>query len=227
MKRLFFLLVILSFSVSGTYAASIVDSAHDLSGSSTFVSPSDSSIQYGSTDTDRLCVFCHTPHYAKTVAPLWNRNSDDLSGVTKYSSSTFDFTPNYTSGDVPLCMSCHDGDMTDSLVNLNGAAPSAVLTPDSGNGRTLTIPGTAAALLGTDFTNDHPVGFVYDHNADSQNALKDVTDAGVAALLRGSNEVWCASCHNVHDPGTDVAGKAPFLRVANTRSDLCLTCHIK
>lgn len=226
MKKLFFLLVILSFSVSGTYAASIVDSAHDLSGSSTFVSPSDSTTQYGSTDTDRLCVFCHTPHYAKTVAPLWNRESDDLSAVTKYSSSTFDFTPDYTTGDVPLCMSCHDGAMTDSLVNLNGSV-SPALTPDAGNSRTLTIPGAAAALLGADFTNDHPVGFTYDHTADSQSALKDVTDAGVAALLRGTNEVWCASCHNVHDPGDPAAGTAPFLRISNTRSALCLTCHLK
>jgi cytochrome c553 len=224
MKRLIFLLVILGFWVSGTYAASIVNSAHDLSGSSTFVSPSDSTTKYGSTQTDRLCVFCHTPHYALTVAPLWNRNSDNLSTATKYTSSTFNFTPDYTSGDVPLCMSCHDGDMTDSLVNLNGA-PSVLLTPFTG--RSLAIPTGAAALLGTDFTNDHPVGFTYDSTLDAQNGLVATTDAGVQALLRGTNEVWCASCHNVHDPGTDVAGKAPFLRVSNTNSALCLTCHLK
>ncbi len=225
MKKLIFLLVILGLSVSGVYAASIVNSAHDLSGGSTFASATGGT-QYGSTDTDRLCVFCHTPHYALTTAPLWNRNSDDLSAATKYTSSTFDFTPDYTSGDVPLCMSCHDGDMTDSLVNLN-AAPSGVLTADAANTRSLTIPGASPSLLGTDFTNDHPVGFTYDSTADAQNGLVATADAGVQALLRGTNEVWCASCHNVHDPGDAAAGTAPFLRVANTRSALCLTCHIK
>ena len=225
MKRVLFMLAVCSLSASGAYAQSkIVNSAHDLSPTSTFKSPVDGTTQYGAAETDRLCVYCHTPHYARTTAPLWNRSDADLASATPYASGTFDFAPDYTSGDIPLCMSCHDGDMTRALINLNGKN-SDLLTPAAD--RTLTMV-EGPALIGTNFTNDHPVGFVYDHALDKQGGLKDIVGTlDGDLLLRGaaSNEVWCSSCHNVHDPGT--GGTAPFLRVSNTGSALCLKCHDK
>ena len=37
-----------------------------------------------------------------------------------------------------------------------------------------------------------------------------------------SNQVECASCHDVHDNTLGM-----FLRISNANSDLCLTCHNK
>jgi len=39
-------------------------------------------------------------------------------------------------------------------------------------------------------------------------------------LFAGTME--CASCHDVHDNGI-----APFLRLSNDASAMCLTCHNK
>ena len=230
MKNVCVALIVLLLAGTSAMAASIRNSAHDLSGSGTFASPTGGT-EYGSTDTDRLCVYCHTPHGGTTSAPLWNRTNNTMAGSTVYTSSTFDFTMVATSGDTPLCMGCHDGDITDELINLNGAA-SGVLTADAGNGKSLTIAGGAPALIGLDFTNYHPVGFTYVQATDQQGGLKaiGVKDGAMddpADLLRGTNEMWCSSCHDVHDPGTDVAGKEPFLRMDNSASALCFVCHNK
>jgi cytochrome c553 len=232
MKKLCVVLVTLLLAATPAFAV-ITNSAHDLSGTSTFTSSGTGTPQYGSSDTDRLCVFCHTPHGALSDAPLWNRNNADLSGLAaneQYDSSTMNHTPDYTTGDIELCMSCHDGDMTRALINLNGAT-SGVLTPLGG--RSLTIPNDTPANVGGDaavFSNDHPVGFTYNPALDTGLNAIGVFGGAIdvpADLLRGTNEMWCSSCHNVHEPGTLVAGNYPFLRMDNSGSALCLICHIK
>ena len=43
-------------------------------------------------------------------------------------------------------------------------------------------------------------------------------------------EVECASCHDPHGVPSDGAGSTfnpAFLRVANSESNLCLSCHVK
>ncbi len=105
-----------------------------------------------------------------------------------------------------------------------------------------------AFALGTDLTDDHPVGVqlpdgaLYDFN----------TPTGVSGNLRffdgdgdgraDSNElrfydtgdgyeVECASCHDPHGVTTSGGQSGPlipsFLRVSNDESGLCLTCHDK
>lgn len=232
MKNVCAVLVVLLLAASPALAT-IQNSAHDLSGLGSFVSK-DGSSTYGSTNTDRLCVYCHTPHGAASNAPLWNRNNNAMSGAAVYTSSTFDFTMVATNGDTPLCMGCHDGDMTNALINLNGAA-SGTLAADTGNGKTLAIASNLPADIGggtLDFTNDHPVGFTYVAASDLQGGLKAIGTAGVgitvpADLLRGAggDEMWCASCHDVHEPGT--GSSAPFLRMSNSQSALCFICHNK
>jgi hypothetical protein len=103
--------------------------------------------------------------------------------------------------------------------------------------------------IGTDLTNDHPVGvsypatsgtvtdfntpkgkkgatFFFDVNGDGHMDDADVRlyDTG------GTAKVECASCHDPHGVPSGAAGsvfKPTFLRVANTNSALCLTCHAK
>lgn len=106
-----------------------------------------------------------------------------------------------------------------------------------------------AAFLGTDLRNDHPVGVVYPEvngvgtdfrrplgqsgstiffDADSNGSL----DKGDVRLYseNGLAQVECGSCHDPHGVESAGAGsvfKPTFLRVLNSSSGLCLTCHNK
>ena len=107
-----------------------------------------------------------------------------------------------------------------------------------------------AVALGTDLSNDHPVGVPYrdpyvypgvDYRA------ADATSKNMRFFDTNGNgradpdevrfydtgtgyKVECASCHDPH--GVPSRGKTglfnrTFLRVTNDRSQLCLTCHVK
>lgn len=105
-----------------------------------------------------------------------------------------------------------------------------------------------AFALGTDLTNDHPVGInvpvalynidfneptgtqpgilFYDSDADNRPDANEVRfyDTG------DGPEVECGSCHDPHGVAPGGFGgliNATFLRVSNGSSGVCLTCHIK
>lgn len=102
-----------------------------------------------------------------------------------------------------------------------------------------------AFAIGTDLTNDHPIGVklpsgadwkvpgnvsgnvtYFDTNGDSKLSKGDVRfyDSG------GGPEVECASCHDPHGVPGNGAGtnfNPTFLRVSNDGSGVCLTCHAK
>ncbi len=173
-----------------------------------------------------ICVVCHTPHDGDTSleAPLWDH---EVTAVTDY--GVYDSSPTLTAtvgqpGETSLlCLSCHDGTVA---VDAFGDTPGSSLTLDT----------SSSAYVGTDLSNDHPVGFTYDTDLSTTDpGLNDPasTDAGIAlkpgnidvALLFGASkdQMECASCHDAHD----AEGISSFLRKLNTNSDLCLTCHNK
>jgi len=166
-----------------------------------------------------ICKPCHTPHFANVAAGrLWNHT---LSTATY---TLFDGTTG-TSADLEresrLCLSCHDG----------------TVALDSFGGRTGTnfVPGWAN--LGTDLSNDHPIGktAVYPTTAstrfNAQNASHKVVSAWGTLSLKswvdstGATQyvVGCRTCHNVHNAGNF----DHMLNFSNASSHLCLTCHIK
>jgi predicted CXXCH cytochrome family protein len=110
-----------------------------------------------------ICVFCHTPHGANTgiEAPLWNKPSSGATYST-YDSTTID-------GDVlPVgsvsiaCLGCHDGTQsTDVVINGPGSGnfDTAGIALRGGN-RFLNDP-TKPDFVGTDLSNDHPIGVQY------------------------------------------------------------------
>jgi hypothetical protein len=120
-------------------------------------------------------------------------------------------------------MSCHDGDMSDTLLN----------APAGGDPDFSAIPATfsSSANIGGDtagMTNDHPVGFAYNAALIALDVeLNDPATAPVAALLFTGQQMWCSSCHDVHKPGLAANSDVPFLRTTNNASALCLTCHAK
>lgn len=68
---------------------------------------------------------------------------------------------------------------------------------------------------GPDLRNDHPVSM--DYPVGNSNYR---TPSGGVKLFEG--KVECPSCHSVHDPTN-----TPFLRISNSGSAMCLTCHTK
>jgi predicted CXXCH cytochrome family protein len=98
-----------------------------------------------------------------------------------------------------ICLSCHDGTMRDVGVR-------------------------STLSLGTDLSDDHPVGRWYD--LQPSRGLRPVSiplDAGLRLIAEDSGYlVECVTCHDPHDNR-----RGNFLRMTNEGSVLCLTCHAK
>ncbi|MFQ5537286.1 MAG: cytochrome c3 family protein [Gemmatimonadota bacterium] len=180
-------------------------------------------------DYGEICVYCHTPHGGQINAPLWNRQFttstftmyNDASGGSSDLDMTFATQP---TGVSLACLSCHDGTIgIDVIINKpNGSSATSI-------GSTLQdiyggVDPDSLKILGTDLRNDHPISMVYDPTKDGQfSSVASVTGAGLKLFndAAGTNVVQCATCHNPHTKNPT------FLRIANTGSALCLTCHNK
>jgi predicted CXXCH cytochrome family protein len=146
---------------------------------------------------------------------------NDATGGSSDINMTFATQPTGTS---LACLSCHDGTIgIDVIINEPNSGG-----PFTATGRTLSDIYTTGAdtikILGTDLRNDHPISVSYDPALDPQfKTIAEVEGAGLKLFddTGGNNMVQCATCHNPHTTN------ATFLRMANTRSALCLTWHIK
>lgn len=158
--------------------------------------------------SDQVCIYCHAPHNTNTSAPLWNHTLSTAT-YTLYTSTTLNASGAAIGGVSKVCLSCHDG--TVAVDSFGGATGGHLITGD--------------ANLSNDLTNDHPIGFTYDSTlATADGAL--ISPASANAVVAGiplfTAKLECASCHAVHDNTN-----APFLRVSNAGSALCLKCHVK
>ncbi len=174
-------------------------------------------------NTGDVCTACHTSHNSNTTykAVLWNRTY--VPTATTFTAYDINTNPDFKGGTVSLgtgsavsllCMSCHDG---------TTALNSVINTPTGTSFKTTTV--TAATKLGTDLTNDHPVGFSYDASITGQGTpakLVQTPDPTKVKLFgtTGARRVECGSCHDAHINASN------FLRSPNTNSALCLACHI-
>ena len=178
-------------------------------------------------DYGEICVYCHTPHAGQFSSPLWNR----AFSVTTYDmydsrqSSTIDMSVDaQPSGTSLACLSCHDGTIgLDVVANSPNSFAGSVPGTTAGVN---TMPGGSNALLDTDLRNDHPISIIFDPSQDpSFNSVAFVKTAGLKLFLDPSSpgeKVQCASCHNPHNNT-----HSPLLRINNSSSNLCRTCHIK
>ncbi len=221
-----------------TGLTSILQTKHNLSTSGT-------GAIHVTSGTGEVCVFCHTPHGADTTvaAPLWNRAINTSGGYTLYNSPTLDALPTQPSGVSLACLSCHDGTIAfDALRNLPGSG-GFTETPSADGTSNWTFTGATnkkmpvgITLLGTDLSNDHPISMTYTDARSPSSTVGDGSTAytvGFKPVLAGdligtggvrlyTGKVQCASCHDPHRANTQT-----FLRVDNTGSALCLTCHKK
>ncbi|MEW6365865.1 MAG: cytochrome c3 family protein [Acidobacteriota bacterium] len=162
---------------------------------------------------DEICIFCHTPHTANPVVPLWNHAMS--SGVTysAYGSTTMKAVVGQPNGSSKLCLSCHDGTVAlGSTVN-NG---SITLSGTDPQGRL-----TGASVLGTDVSNDHPFSFIPVTGGETVDP-----PAGDKVKLDANGNLQCRSCHDPHEQDNDTTMKK-FLVKENRFSALCVTCHQK
>jgi len=188
---------------SPTARAGVAGSKHNLTPTGKFT--------FKATETTGLCVFCHTPHNASPVGPLWNRALSAVTNYTPYDSSTLkaDPKPKQPTGSSRLCLSCHDGTL----------AMGTLLRPPGGVQPTLGKL-TGAGVLGTDLSNDHPISFFYNKQlADARGELVDpLADPGTMHL-DASGQMQCTSCHDAH------VDRPMFMRYDPIGGALCATCH--
>ncbi len=170
---------------------------------------------------NQVCVYCHAPHSTPGTTPLWN-HSLTAATFTLYSSPTLDAgTLVQPAGVSKLCLSCHDG--TVAVDSFGGATGSKLVT--------------GSPLLGTDLSNDHPIGFTYDAalvtldpglKATTTAVTIGASNAGtIATKMLVGGKMECASCHDVHNSTANTAVEAKLLKITTAGSALCLTCHNK
>jgi hypothetical protein len=138
------------------------------------------------TNTAEVCVFCHTPHGGATTSPvpLWNKRlgAEGVPGgggsYTTYDTLQLPSLDGTVApvGSISLaCLSCHDGTQAmDNVINAPGSGGFLAdgggtdgrawawtgPTVDTATGR-MTNAGDRISMLGTDLSNDHPIGIQY------------------------------------------------------------------
>jgi len=135
------------------------------------------------TNTEEICIFCHTPHGADTgnnvAVPLWNKSLTDPAIYATYDTlgtSTYDAAQAKIGSVTLACLSCHDGTQAiDNIINApgsggydstgGGATGRAWSWVTGASGLTVNADGIlnsgVITNLGTDLTNDHPVSMQY------------------------------------------------------------------
>lgn len=136
--------------------------------------------------TAEICVFCHTPHGADTAAPapLWNKRLGAAgvpAGGGTYTTYDTLATPSLDGtvaavGSISMaCLSCHDGTQAmDNIINAPGSGGydatgggntglgySWTGSPRANADGVMQNGGGFIANLGTDLSNDHPIGIQY------------------------------------------------------------------
>ena len=214
MKRTATLVIAISILlISKTVYAQIAGTKHDFSTKS-----------WAPTE-NKICGVCHATHNAKNEpsAPLWNHQSTAVAAYTLYTSPTFSgqggLTITNPSASSKLCLSCHDG--TVAIENFGNTTTGTNYIPASSR---------IGGVTGSDMTKDHPISFQYtDALAAADGGLwaPSTTNSGlggtIAQNMLYNNKMECASCHDVHNK----YNISHLLRISNTNSQLCLTCHNK
>jgi hypothetical protein len=171
----------------------IRNTRHNLS-SSNNVAAAGGNTANKSTGTE-VCVFCHTPHGASSTAaaPLWNKKLADPTSYTAYTSSTLDSTVDLTNSVSLACLTCHDGTQAmDTVLNspgsggYNATSASMGLSWSGSNvGNDGKLSTSSVTNLGTDLSNDHPVGIVCtNHESKSPSASEAAGTDGAEPVVR-------------------------------------------
>jgi predicted CXXCH cytochrome family protein len=184
--------------------ASVVNSPHNLSASGPGL--------IRAVTEEQVCIFCHVPHNASPIQPLWNRSSP-IDAYAIYSSRALEAQPGQPTGTSKMCLSCHDGTIALGSV-LSRSTPITMV------GGTAVIP-LGRSNIGTDLRDDHPISFRYDSAlAALDRKIKDPSLLPPEIRLDANAELQCTSCHDAHNDS-----RGDFLVASNVQSQLCVSCH--
>jgi hypothetical protein len=181
---------------------------------------------------NQICLPCHTPHNAIVkdtngqvlAGPLWNHALSNAT-YTLYLDDNGQGVTGQVDQNSKLCLSCHDG--TVALDSFGGATGSTMISAE-GN-------------VGTDLSDDHPIGEHAVWPTPNPTYMVDPalrTAAGIMPLrplADGRLAVGCTSCHEPHNrknttsmlwvkndgAATTVDGRTV------SGSALCMNCHKK
>jgi predicted CXXCH cytochrome family protein len=148
--------------------------------------------------TTEICVFCHTPHGSDNAAavPLWNRDlgSQTYKTYAQLGTSTLD------GGTAPVgsvsiaCLSCHDGSQAmDVMINKPGSGGYTANTGSTLAGTwtgSNQLNGATITNIGTDLTNDHPVGIQYAGGTYGTNSTSDADFVAASTDTINGSPVW-------------------------------------
>jgi len=146
-----------------------------------------------------LCLACHTPHLVGAPTPLLDRRPATTPPLRPY--QTIEIELNNWS---LLCLGCHDGVTAPDVYS----SAHAVQVTDQ----------LAGTRLDMRSVRSHPVGIRYPVASPDYNPVLAVEGAG---LRLPEGRIQCTTCHDAHN----TYGHKGMLRIADTRSQLCLTCH--
>ncbi|HTY64814.1 MAG TPA: cytochrome c3 family protein [Acidobacteriota bacterium] len=200
-KALAYVLLLAAFAGAQTNPTTDVLGVHDMSsGNSPMFGPN-----------ANACIYCHAPHNALSVVPLWNQTLSTNDYILYPGSTSTPSAPTKVGTASQRCLSCHDG--------------SVAVGRTVGIG-TLQMTGTLRSNLGSQLEGSHPFSM--------QPQLKD--DATLVSTLVAShttkdstvslvaNNIECPTCHDVHNQYKDLRSQK-FLVRDNARSRLCFACH--
>jgi predicted CXXCH cytochrome family protein len=163
----------------------------------------------------RICIFCHSPHHASSVTPLWSRQLSDNT-YNLYKPASMVATILQPRGPSRLCLSCHDGTIALGLL-----AGNAVLDPTltSFNAMPRETDPRKNPDLGTDISDDHPISFEYTVKPELQDPSV-LRSMGIK--LDQDTYVECTSCHDAHN---NLNGNFLVTNVDTQHDALCTLCH--
>jgi predicted CXXCH cytochrome family protein len=210
--------------------AQIRNTAHDLSSSSTVASG------VKSTTSNQICVFCHTPHNARSTRLLWNRADSaavpswglDMDGNAV--TATIEGTPLPTTvaalnSGSQRCLSCHDGTVAIGDV-LTGTDPTMATVAGRVTAAGMMDPANPARVAaGGNLGGNHPISIPYAGEAGSS-ALGDGSAGNYYAEF---TDVTCTSPSGVCTSAGTTDGKnglaVNLVQTGAVSTVECSTCH--
>jgi predicted CXXCH cytochrome family protein len=157
------------------------------------------------------CIYCHAPHNALSVGPLWNQTlSTNEYLLYPNSTSTPSVATNVGAASL-RCLSCHDGSVAVGRTVAIG---------------TLQMTGALSANLGAQLEGSHPFSMQPQLKDDATLVSTLVTSHTTkdAAVSLVENNIECSTCHDVHNQYKDLRSPK-FLVRDNAGSRLCFACH--
>lgn len=201
MNKTFVALAVAFFA--STASAAITNSKHDFVNNG-YVSPAPAS----------TCIFCHVPHAGQTGTaglPLWAPGRTLTSPTTYYSGLTA-----FGTG-LPVVITAVDAKGTQTCLGCHALGTAASMGTNQGN-----MP--AAAVVGLDVSNDHPIG----NNVVitfGQKGMQAAISLGGITIASGVTSMQCSTCHDVHNATAVVQAGSKLLR--SYTGDFCIACHNK